>query len=538
VVYTPREVTEPMVRRALEPLLAGRTAREIVALRVCDPAAGEGAFLEAARDVIAEALAAARRGPRAGSLATARRLAARCLVGCDIDARALAIARARLGEVRTIVGDALELDWRAAAPDVFSRGGFDAIVGNPPYIRQERLAAHKAALGSYASADGAADLYVYFVELAHRLTRPGGRYCLITPNKWLTCAYGRPLRRFLADAGSIEGVIDLGSVPLFDDADAFPCIVWGTVGGSPEPAIRAARASSSVVGEALSEGAPHPRARWDAGPWHIDEPAERALLERLARWPRLGELVGRPSRGIVTGCNRAFVIDGATRDRLLAEHARSHELIRPLVKGRDVTRWALDPVERWILLVDRGTNLARYPAIADHLARFRDALEPRPPEHEGPWRGRKPGAYAWYELQDPVNPLATSPAPRLFYQDIQTHPACAVDPDGELVPDTTVWVLPTGDRYLLAVLNSSLYAFYARRRFPPALNGAVRPKAEHLRALPIASPTPALRRAIEVRVERRLASGPSDLRADRDLDRLVLDAYGLTAPERALIARG
>jgi SAM-dependent methyltransferase len=520
VVYTPREVCEPMVRRALEPLLG---QRELV---VCDPAIGEGAFLIEIVRVLAEHMD----GDRVR--------AARCLVGADIDARAVAAARAAVErfvgepvpELRASlrVGDALALDW----PRV------DAVVGNPPYVRQERLGARKQALRTFASYSGVADLYVYFVELAHRITRPGGRYCLITPDKWLTAAYARPLRQFLAREGSVEGLVDFaGALPLFRDADAFPCIVWGTVGGARSKKIRARRVTEiESVAYALAEPAiSHPRTRWRAEPWHVDAPADAKLIARLAeRWPSLGERVAPPSRGVVTGCNRAFVIDADTRARLVAAEPAADAIIRPFAKGRDIRRWRTAPIDRYILLVDRGTSLAKLPRVRAHLAKLRSALEPRPADHRGEWPGRKPGRYRWYELQDPVVPLAKSRAPRLLYQDIQTAPACSLDETGELVPDTTVWILPSSDLVLLAILNSPLYQWYARRRFPPALNGAVRPKLEYTRALPIAEPPPRLRARIEKLVTAQLASASAE--RDAELARLVLDAYDLSPAERALIS--
>jgi len=553
VVYTPSSVAGPMVRIALEPLLRGRTSEQVLALRVCDPAMGEGAFLVEVIEVLAEALREAWRaeGVPGGD---ARRAVTRCVAGVDIDGRAVAIARAALGcEERALrVGDALELDWSDAFPEAFAAGGFDAIVGNPPYIRQEWLGAGKPALQGFASYDGVADLYVYFVELAHRLARPDGRYCLITPNKWLTAAYGRPLRSYLAEQSSVEGVVDLSRSPLFAEADAFPCIVWGSVGEPRRTPIRASRVGGGViVADALRDaGVPHPRERWRAEPWHIDAPDDRALIDRLERaWPALGDVVReRPSRGVVTGCNRAFVVDRATRDRLLAEEPSTAALLRPFVKGRDIRPWQPEHVERWILLVDRGTSLDGYPAAHAHLARFREALEPRPANHRGAWQGRKPGTYRWHELQDPVGALAASRSPRLLYQDIQTGPACSIDRSGELVPDTTVWILPSTDLFLLAVLNSSLYGWYAQRRFPPALGGSVRPKLEYIRALPIASPTAATRSDIERLVEQRIALDDErragDDRASRiareldaAIDDAVLGAYELRPAERTQLSQ-
>ena len=409
------------------------------------------------------------------------------------------------------------------------------MIGNPPYIRQEAMTRKKPALRGFASYDGVADLYVYFIELAHRI---GKRYCLITPNKWLTAAYGRPLREWLARQGSVEGIVDLGALAVFADADAFPSIVWGCAGELLRAPVRAARvATRTTIADALATALPHPRDRWRADPWHIDTPDDRALLDRIsARWPALSEVLAeRPARGIVTGCNRAFVLDAAARERLLADEPAAAAFVRRFAKGRDLRRWLPELPERWILMIDRGTVLAQLPpAVRAHLARFREALEPRPPDATGPWRGRKPGTYRWFELQDPVGALAASRAPRLFYQDIQTEPACSVDDAGELVPDTTVWILPTADRYLLALLNSRLYRWYARRRFPPALNGAVRPKLEYMRALPVAQPPPDLRAHVVRLVEQRLRGKA----VDDAIDDAILDAYELAARDRARVLAG
>jgi SAM-dependent methyltransferase len=487
---------------------------------VCDFAVGEGAFHVEVVRVLAAALAA--RG-----VTDAHRRVAECIRGIDLDARAVTAARATIERTvgarvpalseHLVVGDALAHAWDIS---------FDAVVGNPPYIRPERLGmAQKRRLRSFAAYDGVADLYVYFVELAHRMLRPGGRYCLVTPDKWLTAAYGRPLRTFLAREASVETLVDFGR-GLFPGADAFPCIITGTI-GSGARSIRASRIldDSSVADALAARGRSIPRARWGDESWHVDSRSDGALADRLAkRWPALGELwPGKPSRGIVTGCNRAFVVDGATRDRLARDPAAA-ALLRPMIKGRDVRRWSAAPIDRHVLMLDRGTPLPR--SMRAHLAPMRAELEPG--------TGRKPGTYAWYELQDPIVPLAKSRAPRLFYQDIQTAPACCLDASGELVPDTTVWILPTDDRFLLAVLNSRLYHYYARLRFPPALNGAVRPKLDYMRLLPVADPPRDLRARIAALVGAQLAA-PSPER-DRELDTLVCEAYELTRAERTRVS--
>ena len=481
VVYTPPEVAAPMVERALAPLLAGRSRAQLLELRVCDFAVGEGAFLIE----IVRVIAAAYGGRDANQL-----VAARCVFGVDRDPRAVAAARialeahvgAPLPALREHlrVGDALELAWPR----------FDAVIGNPPYIRQEKLApATKRALRGFESYDGVADLYVYFIELAHRLVRDGGRYSLVVPTKWLTAAYARPLRSFLARARSVETVEQLAP-RAFAGHDAFPCVITGTVGGAPETILP----ERSVTGE----------------PWHLDRREDAAVMAQLERLPRLGAQL-TPARGVVTGCNRAFVIDAATRARMLDEDPTCERLIRPLLRGRDVQRWTASCV-RYLLMMDRGVVV---PAVIErHLAPLRGALEPG--------SGRKPGSYKWFELQDPIGALAKATTPRLFYQDIQSAPACTLDTTG-LVPDTTVWILDTDDRFVLAVLNSRLYHWYAKRRFPPALNGAVRPKRAYMEQLPLATPAPVLRARITALVTAQLASPTSQ--RDAELDELICRAY-------------
>jgi methylase of polypeptide subunit release factors len=545
VVYTPRDVCEPMVRVALAPVLEDRA--RILERRVVDPCVGEGAFLVDIVRVMAE---------RLGERDAKRRVAERCLFGLDVDPRAVMRSIAAVEELvgarvpalreHIVVGDALTHAWGQR---------FDALVANPPYVRQELLA-NKQALRSFDVYDGVADLYVYFVELAHRIAK---RFCLVVPNKWMTAAYGRQLRQFLATHSSLEGLIDF-ETGLFDDADAFPCILWGTSDGALER-LRAGRASPPAA-RAIEELPVMERVPWatrepektnaqsrtvvrsatsarsataSADPWHVDQRDHAALIGRLvASCPPLSQIVKeRPSRGVVTGCNRAFVIDAVTRERILDEEPAAAEIVRPFIKGRDIRRWRPAPIDRYVLLVDRGTSLRELPVVRAHLEQFRDALEPKPPGHEGAWHGRKPGRYAWWELQDPVVPLAKSRLPRIFYQDIQTAPAACLDPSGELVPDTTVWILPTEDRFLLALLGSPLYGWYARRRFPPALNGAVRPKLEYMRALPVAQPTKTVREKIAALVEQQLCEATAE--RDAEIAELVNDAYGLSAAERALL---
>src|SRR5207245_5666511 len=118
-------------------------------------------------------------------------------------------------------------DWQAGFPELFSTGGGDVVIGNPPYVRQELLGPIKPHLQEHFRAfHGMADLYVYFYELGLRILRPGGRLSYIVTNKWMKAGYGEPLRKFFAEQAWVESVVDFGHAKqIFEDADVFPSII-------------------------------------------------------------------------------------------------------------------------------------------------------------------------------------------------------------------------------------------------------------------------------------------------------------------------
>src|SRR5262249_22470694 len=107
--------------------------------------------------------------------------------------------------------DPRAFDWADAFPHVYADQGFDVVIGNPPYVRQEWIPPYKPYLQKhYRAYDGVADLYVYFYELGLRLLKPDGRLGFVVTNKWMKAGYGEPLRRLLGEAAWVESVVDFG----------------------------------------------------------------------------------------------------------------------------------------------------------------------------------------------------------------------------------------------------------------------------------------------------------------------------------------
>jgi hypothetical protein len=537
--------SRPEVSRAA-PRNARALDRALDAFRACDPAAGTGALLVAMREeiVLLRAGLARLRGVRAGPAARARwraRAVSRSLFGIDSDAEALALCAARLGHspARLLHADALD-DIPAPFP-----AAFDAVIANPPYVRHERLGAdRKRRLASrYADVHrGRADLHVFFCARAVELLRPGGALALVTSGKFLRAGYGEGLRAHLARVLTLTEVIDLGDLPAFDAA-AYPVLIAGRrARPGPRHALRAAdlaahreergngagrdvlEAFDRLVAREARNG--FRQARLGARPWRVDAAGRSPLPDDWAsRGVPLGEIVGgRMYRGVVTGLNRAFVIDARARDALLARDPRAAEILRPWIRGRDVGAYRAAPSGLTLIHAERGTDLSRYPGVAAHLARFRARLTPRAPGGPGP--GRKPGTYRWFEIQDRIAYAGAFAEPKIVFSKFVTRPRFAWDESGAFTSNAT-GILPGAPPWLVAVLSSDLVWFLLRRRLTRLQNGYYQLMNANLLALRVVVPGHAARSELSD-IVRRLAEPTHQARGLRDrAEGLVRSAYGL-----------
>ena len=295
---------------------------------------------------------------------------------------------------------------------------FDITIGNPPYVRQEKIdelyKGFKAdletiygkkdtrgtPLGSYS---GTADLYVYFIQRSIELLNPGGAFSFITSNKWYRAKYGERLRGWINRQAEIKTVIDFGDAEVFE-AIAYPTILVATRRLTPQAGAQAGdvlrvmdwpqekeRDEVETFPELMKSLAfDMPQNALTATGWQLEPQAKRGLLERIrAAGKPLGEYVeGRFYRGILTGFNDAFVIDGPTKDRLIVEHESSRAIIKPFLRGRDIKRWRVEPEDLWLIFTRRGLEIDQYPAIKKHLSVYRERLEPKPEnwDVEKKWR--------------------------------------------------------------------------------------------------------------------------------------------------------
>jgi type I restriction-modification system DNA methylase subunit len=424
-------------------------------------------------------------------------------------------------------------NWQDAFPEVFARGGFDVVLGNPPYVRQELLTPIKPYLQNhYQSYDGVADLYTYFYEKGVQILKPDGILCYIVTNKWLRSGYGEGLRRFFTQNSVFEKIIDFGHAPIFKEADVFPCIVSlrkiseYEENPHPQPLSQRARGEKKeeeslappllrergLGGEGEVQICSVPReeclnanltqyvsqnsfpvvwSRFSEKAWSLEPPAVEELMQKIKQVGiPLKDFAGvKPYRGITTGLNEAFFIDDFTKTEILKLDPNSIEIIKPYVRGQDIKRWSSEWESLWMILAHNNLDIEKYPAVKSHLEKYKKLLQ------------KRSGKQLWWQLQASPAFQKLLDKSKIFYQQIQFYPCFSLDIDSNYA-NNKVSFIPTSDLYLLGVLNSPLLWWHNWRHLPHMKDEALAPVNFLIETIPIAQPTPTIRAQVEEIVTR------------------------------------
>jgi len=456
------------------------------------------------------------------------------------------------------------MDYRTVFPEVMRKGGFDAIVGNPPYVRQETLGERfkKYAKDHYTVYHGTADLYTYFIERSISLLKKNGRFGIIVANKWMRANYGKPLRSWLKDQ-RIDAVIDFGDLPVFQNATTYPCILL--MRKDKAQATFQAAQLRELDGERLSELIEESTytvsvEHLDDNGWSLVDDSTQAVLTKIRSvGVPLGEYVeGKIYRGILTGLNEAFVIDAETRERLIAEDPKSAELIKPFLLGRDIKRYQRPPLKQYLILIPKGWTKDKagqvrnpwhwlestYPGIAAHLKPFAEKGQKRYDKGEYWWELR---ACEYYDEFERAKILIPAIVQRASY---------TLDYDKFYSNDKSA-ILATEDLYLLGLLNSRTLDFIIHSISSTKQGGFYEYKPMYVSQLPImvidySDPeqksihdkiVSLVQQRMQVNDRLQTATTEQDqIRAERaikgterEIDDLVYQLYGLTEEEIAIV---
>jgi hypothetical protein len=428
--------------------------------------------------------------------------------------------------------------------------GFDVVIGNPPYVRQEKIKELKPILkNQYDSYSGVADLYVYFYERGLQLLKTGGILTYISSNKYFRSGYGKKLRKFLGTNASILQLIDFGDAPVFTSI-AYPSIIIlkkmraGFSDGigrrlnlkNQDEALVFNWKPGPPINELSDYFKAHyfkmPQQELTAEGWSLEPPEVLRLLEKIRKAGKpLGEYVdGKFYRGILTGLNKAFVVDRAARDKLIAEDSSSADILKPFLRGKDVKRWQINFAEQYLIKIESSINKKHpwsdkkeneaekifaktYPAIYKHFKKFRDRLIKRDDQGKYFWELRscnicKRNEFAWDENSYYTNQKA--------------------------------FIIPGASKYLLGILNSSVVMWLFGKLLAKLQNNFYEPSAIFMKDFPI--PFSNNSDYIESRINQILYAKNNNtniltFKAEFQIDARVAHLYNLTEEEYALILK-
>jgi len=594
IYYTPRFITNYIVKETVGRFLEESSYNEILNMKILDPACGSGSFLIRAYDELLS-YHAYRRSKSVSDLDQYERLPilTRNIFGVDLDMQAVEIARLNLllrslakretlpsladnirqgnslisgteEELRKYFGD----NWREKKPfnweqefeDIMARGGFDVVIGNPPYVGFHGFMDQKDYLKNvYESAQGRFDVYLPFIEKGVGLLKEGGLLGFICPTNFTKRQHGQALRKFLKSNCKILQIVDFQDQQIFEQAlnytgifilEKSKPISKHLVTYIPE---RIDGARLSVEQDALQDDG------WIFG--HKTYEQIVAKIETQAS-VTLGELTESISEGVVTGKNQVFLLPVDIANKLSLEK----KLLKPVIQGRQIQRYSHEPAEYMVIypyrskknrteLIPEEDLACLFPITWEYLSSHRHNLT-----------GRKyfdKSTKAWYELwcKRTFSQQATD---KIIVPELSSCNRFAYCEKSVFYLDTVCGILPKNKDletylYLLGLLNSSLLEFYYKKATVPKAGGFYIYKTMFLKRLPIRcidfhNPTEKkmhddlvalVSKMLEL--NKHLApirDTPCNERdeilreingTDKEIDNLVYDLYGLTEEERRIV---
>ena len=420
--------------------------------------------------------------------------------------------------------------------------GFDIVIGNPPYIQLQneggKLAKKYEACG-YGTYARTGDIYCIFYERGSQLLKANGHLCYITSNKWMRAGYGEKTRGFFAKHTNPQLLIDFAGVKIFESATVDTNILLFSKAVNEHKTFcvvmnKQNKDSIKNLSDFVQQnGSVCEFVNTDS--WVILSPIEQSIKRKI-------ESVGTPLkdwdiniyRGVLTGCNEAFIISTEKRDEILDncatedERQRTAELIRPILRGRDIKRYGYNWANLWLINTHNGIrgkleriHIEDYPAVKAHLDQYWDKISKRADKGETPYNLRNCAYLEDFSKPKIIYPNMTKYMPFVFIEECYlTNQKCFII-TGELMP------------YLTAFFNSSIFKFCFRDSFPELQGGTRELSKIFFDKIPVKKITKAENDAFYDAIK-KLQSNYTRKQAEQ-IDSMLFDLYNLTDLERETI---
>ncbi|MCP9770482.1 restriction endonuclease subunit M [Lacihabitans sp. LS3-19] len=460
----------------------------LLQLTICDPACGSGAFLNQALDFLInehkylDELQAKLFGDAILLNDVSKSILENNLFGVDLNEESVEIAKLslwlrtaqpnrKLNDLNSNIkcGNSLiddpeiagekAFNWNEEFPQVFDKGGFDVIIGNPPYVKLEtnKILSEQISKLGYETFEKRGDLYVLFVEKGFGIVKTRGIVSYIMPNKWLQAEYGKSLRSYFLKF-QMNQLIDFGDLQIFEGATTYPCIFISEK-KDPSDYIPISVLKSEMKNDfdfnIHQNTQIFPIGSFNEQTWVISSNSDKELLTKLQNQLLTLEdyINGDAYYGVKTGLSEAFFINELTKNEIINSDYNAKNYIFPFVQGRNISRYCPLKIENYLI----GTfpafklDIENIQGIKNHLLKF--GIQRL--EQSGEKGSRKKTTNKWFETSDSINYYEFFSKPKIMFQTFQVKPCFIYDELG-LYCNNSMWIIPTENKALLGVLNSKM----------------------------------------------------------------------------------
>lgn len=491
----------------------------LLELKIIDPACGSGAFLNQALEFLIKEHAFIDKYRRIleneslGLYDIEIAILENNLYGVDINADAVEIAKlslwlrtAQKGRKLTDLsnnikcGNSLIDDksvdenafiWQNEFPQIMANGGFDIVIGNPPYVRAGRIEQKDLDYykGNYQVFIPDADLFSYFYEKGINILKNNGLFCFIS-NTFDKTTAGKVLREFIQNNVNIECYVDFTEVQIFDGATTYPIILLLSKNKKEENVFQYIKIPKQMQGNVVIDKAPNKiveQKTLDCNNWAFQSAEMSNILMKIRSFKPLKEQYGKCYYGVKTGLNEAFIIDETTRQNILSgclnkeEKERTANLIKPILRGKDIKCYSYEMEELYIIATFPALNLniEDYPSLKNYLSQFLPQIK-----QSGEKGCRKKTANQWFETQDCIAYWEDFEKEKIVWGNLQNSNKFAWDDTGTVI-SAPACMLSADNKALLAVLNSKIVWLFLTSICVVRNGGYIEVKPQYFEQIPI-----------------------------------------------------